>query len=203
MNTEIIIHPKLQHFGLNTANVEPMLTWYRKVLGMTVNYGMKPPANAPWSSVSFLSNDEMNHRISLFEMPGLATDPDKRHHTRVQHVAFEYENLDDLLGTYARLKGIGILPVVAADQIWQTAFYYADPDQNTVELNANNYGDEWTAVEQMKVLPSSPDRPTLVEVDPEKMIATREAGASPLQIHHRALAGEFAPAKPYDWRRFF
>jgi len=27
----------------------------------------------------------------------------------------------------------------------QTAFYYKDPDHNIVELNVNNYDDEWTA----------------------------------------------------------
>ena len=57
-----------------------------------------------------VSNDEVNHRIVFFEMPGLVVDPDKPRHARLQHVAFEYETLDDLLGTYARLKGLGILP---------------------------------------------------------------------------------------------
>jgi catechol 2,3-dioxygenase len=56
-------------------------------------------------------------------LPGLVTDPDKRRHTRVQHVAFEYETLDDLLGTYAQLKGLGIVPVLAADEGSQTSFY--------------------------------------------------------------------------------
>jgi hypothetical protein len=39
MNTEMIIHPKLQHFGLTTSNMDEMLDWYRKVLGMTLNHG--------------------------------------------------------------------------------------------------------------------------------------------------------------------
>jgi len=33
------------------------------------------------------------------------SDPDKARHARVQHVAFEYETLDDLLGTYAPMLG--------------------------------------------------------------------------------------------------
>ena len=32
MNTEIIIHPKLQHCGLTTGNLTAMLEWYGKVL---------------------------------------------------------------------------------------------------------------------------------------------------------------------------
>jgi catechol 2,3-dioxygenase len=36
------------------------------------------------------------------------------------------------------------------------------------------------------------------QVDPEKMVAAREAGASPGEIHQRAAAGEFAPAEPFN-----
>ena len=207
MNTEIIVHPKLQHYGLTTANLDAMIDWYRKVLGMTINHRSAVPAGVqngpPFSAVAFASNDEVNHRIAIFEIPGLAVDPNKRRHARVQHVAFEYETLDDLLATYARLKGLGILPVLAFDEGLQAAFYYEDPDQNIVELNVNHYGNEWTATEHMKTSSSLAERPTLVHVDPDKMIAARQAGASPWELHERAFAGEFAPTKPYDWRTRF
>lgn len=204
MNTEITVHPKLQHFGLTTANLEAMLDWYRKVLGMTVNYRLAMPARAqhgpPFSAMAFVSNDEVNHRIVLFEAPGLVVDPDKPRHVRVQHVAFEYETLDDLLGTYGRLKGLGILPVLAIDEALQTGFYYMDPDQNSVELNVNNYGNPWTATEHMKEQSSLAERPRRAQVDPDKMIAARKAGASPWELHECALAGELAPTEPYDPR---
>jgi len=202
MNTEITIHPKLQHFGLATANLDAMLDWYRKVLGMTINARADAPAGPegkPLFSAAFASNDEVHHRIAFFELPGLVTDPDKRRHARVQHVAFEYETLDDLLGTYARLKGSGIVPVLAADEGSQTSFYYLDPEQNSVELNVNNYGNDWTATEHMKTA-SVGNGPRRVFVDPDKMIAARKAGVSPWDVHERAFAGEFAPAKPYDPR---
>jgi catechol 2,3-dioxygenase len=32
LNTEIIIHPKLNHVGLTTDNLEPLIDWYRKIL---------------------------------------------------------------------------------------------------------------------------------------------------------------------------
>ncbi len=201
MNTQIIVHPKLQHYGLTTANLDAMIDWYRKVLGMTVNHRSAAPAGTqrgPFSSAVFVSNDEVNHRLVFFEMSGVSVDPDKRHHARMQHVAFEYETLDDLLGTYARLKGLGILPVLAADQGVQMVLYYADPDQNIVELNVNNYGNEWTATEHVKTAPSMAE---LAHFDPDKMIAARKAGASPWELHERALAGEFGPTTPYDPRK--
>jgi len=200
MNTEIIIHPKLQHYALGTANLDAMIDWYRKVLGMTINYRSAMPASAPFSAATFVSNDEVHHRLVFFEMPGLGSDSDKARHIRVQHVAYEYETLDDLLGTYVRLKGLGILPVMAVDEGMQTAFYYADPDRNTVELNVNIYGNDWTATEHMKAQSSLGDRPRRMFVDPDKMIEARKAGASPWEVHERAFAGELAPAKPYDPR---
>jgi len=201
MNTETTVHPRLQHFGLMTGNLDAMLDWYRKVLGMTVNFRSAPPSEArqgPPFTAAFASNDEVHHRIAFFGIPGLVADPDKRHHARVQHVAFEYDMLDDLLGTYARLKGLGILPVLAADEGMQTVLYYADPDQNSVELNVNNYGNNLTATEHMKNAPS--ERPRRVLVDPEQLLAARKAGGSAWELHERALAGEFVPAKPYDQR---
>lgn len=198
MNTEIIIHPKLQHFGLTTSNLDTMLDWYRKVLGMRLNHRTKSlggPRHSPWMSAAFVSNDEVNHRIALFEMADLVVDPEKPRHTRLQHVAFEYETLDDLLGTFVRLKGLGILPVMAADQGVQMVIYYSDPDQNSVELNVSNYGNEWTATEHIRTA-----QPNLAVFDPEKVLAARKAGASSWELHERAGAGEFAPEKPFDGR---
>lgn len=53
----------------------------------------------------------------------------------------------------------------------------------------------------MKSAPA--DRANLVFVDPDQMIAARKAGASPWELHERAVAGEFAPTAPYDPRGFF
>jgi hypothetical protein len=70
---------------------------------------------------------------------------ERSRHARVQHVAFEYETLDDLLCNHVRLKN---LPVWAADQAFQTPFYYQDPDQNILKFNVDNFEDVWTATEQ-------------------------------------------------------
>ena len=197
MNSEITVHPKLQHYGLATANLEAMIDWYQKVLGMTVNRRVTPPAGTqggpPFSAFAFISNDELDHRIVFFEMPGAVVDPDKRRHTGLQHVAFEYASLDDLLGTYVRLKGLGILSLWAADHGLGTSFYYEDPDRNVVEINVNNYGNSWTATEHLRSGPH-----ILAAIDPEKMLAARKTGGSPWELHERALAGEFAPAKQFD-----
>ena len=188
MNTETIIHPRLQHFGLNTSNMDAMLDWYRKVLGMTLNHRTQRGGRSPWSSVGFVSNDEVNHRVSFFESAHTASDGARE--GRLQHIAFAYQSLDDLLGTYVRLKDLGILPAMSADQGVQMAIYYLDPDQNRIELNVCNFADEWTATEYIKSAEQ-----TFAPFDPEKLLAARKAGASPWDLHQRALAGEFAPGK--------
>ena len=199
MNTEVTIHPKLQHYGLTTGDLDAMTDWYSKVLGMTVNHRSTVPAEArnraPFAAFAFVSNDEMDHRIVFFETPGAGANPDKRRHIGMQHVAFEYVALDDLLGTYVRLKGLGINPTFAADHGLGMSFYYDDPDGNVVELNASNYASPWTATEHLRTAP-----PTRAHVDPEKLLAARVAGATPWGVHQRAVAGEFVPEKPFDPR---
>jgi len=201
MNTEVTVHPKLHHYGLITANIDAMIDWYRKVLGMTVNHRSDrtaAPSGAPFSAMAFVSNDEADHRIVLFEMPGIPAAPDRRGRGPLQHVAFQCETFDDLLGTYARLKNANILPLWAADHGVGTAIYYEDPDRNVVEINVNNYGNTWTATEHIKTVP-----PGMAQVDPDKMIAARKAGLAPWELHERAIAGDFAPAKPFDPRGRF
>ena len=59
---------------------------------------------------------------------------------------------------------------------------------------ASNYSDAWTATEHLRVSRGM----MMAHVDPEKMVAAREAGASSWELHERAVRGEFAPEKPYN-----
>ena len=201
MNTQITVHPRLHHYGLATGDIDAMIDWYRKVLGMTVNQRSKIPAIArftghapPFSAFAFVSNDEMDHRIVFFQIPKAVPDPDRRRHTGLQHVAFECATFDDLLGTFVRLKGLGISPLWAADHGVGFSIYYEDPERNIVELNFNNYGTPWTATEFLRT--AEPAMPA--QIDPQKLVDASKAGASPWQLHERAMAGEFVPPKPYD-----
>ncbi len=51
LNTETVIHPKLQHLGLTTGNLQPLLAWYKTVLGMRLIYLSE---NTPEDRVSLL-----------------------------------------------------------------------------------------------------------------------------------------------------
>ena len=204
LNTEIIVHPRLHHLGLTTSNVEPMVAWYREVLGMSIIHQTSSATaghpDLPAIKITWVSNDEANHRMAFVELPGIGADPDRARHCRIQHFAFEYQTLDELLGSYQRLKSRGILPVLCTDSGVQTAFYYEDPDGNSVEINVDNFGNPWTSGEYVRNSPDFASNPLGVFVDPDKMIAARGLGAVPGDLHMRARAGEFAPEKPYDPR---
>jgi catechol 2,3-dioxygenase len=201
-NTEIAVHPRLQHIGLTTGNLEPLLAWYETVLGMHLMHTSEDPTGLRSEGLevkaAWLSNDEQNHRLAIIEIPGLTPDTERASHHRLQHLAFEYSILDELLGTYVRIKREGILPVMAVDEGLQTAFYYADPDQNIIEINVNNYNDPFTAIEHMRSSTDFARRPLGVHVDPDQMVAARETGANAWQLHKRAWNNEFAPVRPWD-----
>jgi catechol 2,3-dioxygenase len=203
MNSDTIIHPKLQHIGMTTSNLDAMLEWYRAVLGMSVVHRTASATGekAAGLAAAWTTNDEENHRLAFAALPGLTRDPERGKHPRLQHVAFEYVNLDDLLGTYVRLKDLGILPVLCTDGGSQIAFYYEDPDHNSVELNVNNYNDDFTATEHLQHSPEFAANPLGCFVDPDKLIAARRTGASHWDLHKRIWAHEFAPAQPYDPRK--
>ena len=133
-------------------------------------------------------------------LPGLKDDPQRSQHHRLQHVAFELPTIDDLLATYARLKSLGIEPVLTADHGASTAFYYDDPDRNSVELTVDNFGDWKKSSEYMRKSPEFAANPMGAHVDPKRMIAARAAGMSVAELHQRAYAGEFLPPVAMDAR---
>ena len=115
-------------------------------------------------------------------------------------MAFEYGSCDELLDTFVRLKGLGVLPHMSLDHGLTTSFYYVDPDGNSVELQYDNFGDWEASSEWMRTSEQFARNPIGVPVDPAKMVEARAAGASPADLHRRAYAGEFLPEEPLDPR---
>jgi catechol 2,3-dioxygenase len=120
-----IISPTLHHFGVVTRHLERMVDWYAKVVGMVTIYstssarGYEADASA---GIAFFSNDSAHHRIAIISLPELQDDTDKKAHTKLQHVAFEYATIDGLLNSYARIKELGIEPVLTTDHGLSIAF---------------------------------------------------------------------------------
>lgn len=190
-----IISPTFHHFGVLTSRMEEMIDWYGKVLGMTVSF------QSTMSGAAFASNDRAHHRMALITLPSLTEyGPDKPPHAKLQHVAFEHATIDDLLNTWERLKELSIEPVLAADHGMTIAFYYRDPDGNSVELFVDTFGDWDKSAEYIRTSPEFHQNPMGAYVDPAQILAARKAGASFAELHRRAYAGAFPPEDPIDLR---
>ena len=57
----------------------------------------------------------------------------------LEHVAFTYASLGDLLDTYERLRELGITPYWSINHGPTTSLYYRDPDGNGIELQIDSF----------------------------------------------------------------
>src|SRR5258707_273603 len=102
MNGRPIIVPHWHHFGMGTTRLQEMMEWYGNVFGFQlVAEAMKNPDAAPM--MNFLTNDLAHHRGVFTAAPNLQDETleEKRGHIRIQHMAWEYSTIDDLLETWA------------------------------------------------------------------------------------------------------
>lgn len=189
---ETLAQPVLHHVNLKTTRLQEMIDWYATTVGLSTVFQF--PGGA------WLTNDAANHRLALLTSSKLSDDVDKLVHTGVHHIAFEYATLDDLLQTYTFLKERGITPHMALDHGMTLSLYYVDPDGNSVELQIDNFGDWAHSKEWMRTSLDFAADPIGQFVDPDQIVAARQAGAELAEIHRRAYAGEFPPAGPVDPR---
>ncbi len=120
---------KLAHCVLRTSleRVPEMVAWYRTVLEAEAMF------ENPFAC--FLTYDDEHHRIAIIGLPNL---PERPTDVRgVDHVAFTYASLGDLVTTYERLAGAGITPGACIHHGPTLSMYYLDPDRNQIELQVD------------------------------------------------------------------
>jgi len=161
-----IVPRKLAHLVLKTSNYEAMVDWYLKVLNARVALAVP--------HVTFLTFDDEHHRIAIVKAPRLAKhDPNT---CGMDHIAFTYADLGDLLATYKRLAGLGIRPRWPINHGMTVSFYYQDPDGNKLELQIDSFE---TAEELQNYFENDPDyaaNPLGAEFDPDELVRQFEAG---------------------------
>jgi len=168
-----IVRPtKLAHVVYRTRRFEQMLQWYKSVFGAKVRY--QNPA------LAFLTYDDEHHRFAFVDL--LIVQPDETETERqdligVDHVAYAYASLDDLLENYSQLKANGILPYWCIHHGVTVSMYYADPDGNQMEFEVDCFDSEEEASAFMYG-PKFNSNPVGVEFDPEDWLDQILAGAS-------------------------
>ena len=166
---------KFAHVVYQTRRFEEMLGWYQKVFEADVVY--QNPA------LAFLTYDDEHHRFAFINMSAFKPDgaiAGDRADTGVNHVAYTYANLGDLLDTYERLKQAGITPYWPIHHGITLSFYYQDPDGNRMEFqvdclrveeaNAYMLGEAFAA------------NPIGVEIDPDALLAQYRSGVPMEQL---------------------
>jgi catechol 2,3-dioxygenase len=188
-------HPSavLHHVNLKTPRLQEMVDWYSAVLDCVVIHFYEGGA--------WLTNDEANHRIAFLTSPLIEDDPDRFSHAGMHHVAFEYDSVDALLDNYVRLKDeIGAEPHMCLDHGMTISFYYVDPDGNSVEMQADWFGDWSKSKRFMQEAPEFKADPIGTFLEPDRVVAARREGASIDELHRRGYGGEFSPEARPDIR---
>jgi catechol-2,3-dioxygenase len=156
---------KLAHFVLRTSDIEGLAAWYCTVLEAKVVHRNK--------TIAFATFDEEHHRIAFLDR-GFDKNPDPESNG-VDHVAFTYESLGDLLSTYVRLRDVGIVPERTINHGMTTSMYYKDPDGNRIELQIENFDDPQAGLEFMNG-PIFEQNPIGVLFDADELVDRFEAG---------------------------
>lgn len=177
---------KLAHVVLRTTRLVEMAAWYKEVLGARVVF------ESPMAiGVTF---DEEHHRLAFIAVPLDAPPPDMeqvaaqgmvssdvdlgglgfRAFSGLEHIAFTFADLPQLLAQYRRLAGLGIKPAYCVNHGGTTSLYYIDPQGNHIELQVDNMSME-DALDFMlteKFLAN----PVGIPFDPEELIEQLESG---------------------------
>jgi catechol 2,3-dioxygenase-like lactoylglutathione lyase family enzyme len=156
---------KLAHVVLRVSDLARSRDWYLQVLQATPAFenGM----------LCFLRYDEEHHRIGLIEQPGLGREGDA--HTGLEHIAFTYASLGQLLATWRRLRAQGIQPYWCINHGPTVSLYYKDPDGHRLELQYDVFA---SAAEVEAFFDSGAYAENFMGIrfDPEEMAARFEAG---------------------------
>jgi catechol 2,3-dioxygenase-like lactoylglutathione lyase family enzyme len=177
---------KFAHIVYRTRRFEEMIAWYQKVFEAKLQY--QNPA------LAFLTYDDEHHRFAFANLAIL--DPggkgsEARIDAGVDHVAYTYASLADLIDTYTRLKPQGITPYWPIRHGPTLSLYYRDPDGNRLEFQVDCFASAEEANAYM-VGEAFASNPIGVNFDPDELVAQFKRGVPERQL----LARPAGPPSP-------
>ena len=175
---------KFVHIVLQTAQKAKMVEWYNQLLGAHVVFENE--------LLSFITYDDEHHRLAFLQAPLQKRVPGA---SGMNHSAFAFDSLKDLLERYTELEAIGIEPAQPIQHGVTTSLYYRDPDGNFVELQADNFKTPAEATAYMQGPEYGADA-VGVGFSPELMKQALEAGTPETELMTRAWALKATPGLP-------
>ena len=179
LDPQPVLRPaKFAHFVLRTRDLAASVAWYEQVVGMKLVFGN--------DFAAFLTYDDEHHRLALIQTPVKESAPPGA--AGLDHVAYTFDTLGELLSTYRRLEALGIKPAWTINHGPTTSFYYADPDGNRVEFQVENFSTN-EEVEAFVDSDAFRTNPIGVEFDAEKLVARYERGDPIEELIQQGSAG--------------
>lgn len=120
---------QLGHVGITVRNMDRMIAFYTRVLGMVVNDdGISTRPGAP--RIAFLSrNAQEHHQLAL-----VTGRPDDGSPSMINQMSFRVAALEDLRTYYARLLEEKVDKLDARNHGNAWSVYFPDPEGNRVEI---------------------------------------------------------------------
>jgi catechol-2,3-dioxygenase len=161
---------KFVHVVYRTRRFEQMIEWYKIVFDAKVLH--QNPA------LAFLTYDDEHHRFAFANLDVLKaddTETEKQGLVGVDHLAYTYSSLDDLLDNYEQLKEQGITPYWCVHHGVTASMYYKDPDGNQMEFQVESF-DSVDEANDFMCSPAFASNSIGVEYDPEDWLAQKKSG---------------------------
>ena len=186
----MIVAPSgLAHIVYRTRRFKEMLSWYTIVFNAKILH--ENPA------LAFLTFDNEHHRFAFVDLDVIRPDTDNKDDrvlVGVDHVAYSYSSLRDLLENYAYLKQEDILPYWCVHHGMSASLYYADPDGNQMELTVDAFPTKAEAYAYIHGADMA-ENPVGVEYDPEDWLTKLRNGIPETEFLKFDAQGETSPIR--------
>ncbi len=169
------------HVVYRTYRFQEMLDWYVTVFNCRGQY--QTPV------IAFVTYDEEHHRIALLNLGIIKGESDERAprgKPGMDHVAYGYRSLTELLDKYLELKAKNVMPYWCIHHGVTVSLYYADPDGNQMEFQADCF-DTVEGANDFMHGPHFETNPIGVEFDPQEMLAKLRAGVPESELLDRRV----------------
>lgn len=172
------------HVVLRTGQLSKMIEWYRSVIGLEVV--LETPV------ITFMTFDHSQDRLALMQSSDVV--PGQK--GGVDHVAYDYRTIEDVVAVYRRAGEIGVKPHWCANHGVATSMYYRDPDGNQIETSVTHFEDR-DSVNTWLAGGDFDRNPVGVTIDAEELARRVERGdvqglLKPDVTHGGALQSELA-----------
>ena len=180
---------KFAHIVFRTRQFKEMLAWYQLVFDARIQH--QNPV------LAFLTYDDEHHRFAIVDLEvlqGGEDQPAARHLSGIDHFAYTYASLSDLLANYELLKENGVLPYWCVHHGVTVSMYYADPDGNQIEFQVDAFASSEELVEFIRG-PRFAANPIGVEYDPEDWLVRIRDGAPESEFLERSSDEPISPIR--------